>query len=560
MQNLLSEKLTYALGMMLLHFVWQGVCVAVFLAMVLVVFRKSSPQSRYNVSVVALLLFPLLTVATLFYHLNAYDFMVESGALQLGGGDAKGGSVSILDRIIALYVNYLPIIVAVWLFGMIVMLLRSLGNLIIIQRLKSYYLRSLSDELKEKITYITTQMSLKRKVKAFISEKAGTPMIIGHFKPVLLLPSTAVHKLSNDELDVVLQHELAHVKRNDYLVNILQISIEILFFFHPATWWISNIIRREREECCDMYAIREEKDKILLAKALTSIQEMQLETPSFAMSLLGNRNNLLKRIKNMFKNRPVIPSFKEGVIVALFFVVSIGLMSFVVKGTDAEEEKQQPELRTINGQMSNGDHLFAKVDDEGSIHKLYVEGKKVNKRKYIDYQALVDSMAQPVKPPKPPRPARPARPAKPARINDVNVMTNGTPEPPLSPEELEEIQVELEEELAELAEELKEMDVEELHMAKEVSEQMGGIFEEVFREVNEELKKEFGEDFDMNFNINIDEDGEKVKMSMGENGFHIDVDEGDEKVKLSFDENGMYINVVENGKNTVNMQIGVNGA
>ncbi len=98
-------------------------------------------------------------------------------------------------------------------------------------------------------------MGLKKSVSLLQSSWINSPLVIGAFKPLILLPASLVVGLPPDELDSILAHELAHVMRHDYLLNLLQIAVETLLFYHPAVWWISSRIRIERENCCDDIAI-----------------------------------------------------------------------------------------------------------------------------------------------------------------------------------------------------------------------------------------------------------------------------------------------------------------
>ena len=336
-------------------------------------------------------------------------------------------------------------------------------------------------------------------------------------------------------------------------------------------------MRKEREECCDVFAIRKEEDKITLAKALATLQEVQLEQPAMAMSILGNNKSLIKRIQNMFTNRPILPSFKEGVIVALFFVFSLSLMSFSAFANSSNENSKNTELITVNAQLESGEHVFAKVDEEGNIQKLFIEGKAIKPKKYTLYQYKIDSLRfQGIN----------ANPSHFMSDNEKKILKEKERQFQLMQIE----QAQMEEELKEKKEVLRaleeaekalikankehaeiERNVEVENVLREVQKEIkeanqnahnqnisnsidfSSIMEEVFSELGAELGK------NANFTIDIEEDGEKVKMYMGEDGFYIDVDEDGEKVKIRINENGMNINVKEDGKTTVDMNLDTNG-
>jgi beta-lactamase regulating signal transducer with metallopeptidase domain len=299
-------------------------------------------------------------------------------------------SRTLIDKLFSLYSTYIPVIVFLWFIGITALLLKNLGGLIIIQRLKNYYVEPVSESIKNMVEQIRENYFIKKSIYPLISSRALSPMVIGHCKPVVLIPRMLAGNLSPDEMKIVLQHELAHIKRNDFLINIFQLAVESLFFFHPATWWISHIARQEREECCDALAAQTGDEKIILAKALTSIQEYKLKSNPMAVAFLNNKSGLYNRIKSIFGNRPSSPSFREGVIVMFFVFVSILFMSFVVSKNSDGSGKEA--WKTIHSELPNGDYMFAKVDSAGAIRELFVNGEKVRKAKYAFYQAKADSL------------------------------------------------------------------------------------------------------------------------------------------------------------------------
>ena len=533
--NILPNYAIYALGVVLLHQIWQAFTIALLLGFVLVVLRKASPQSRYIASVTAISLLPIAAICTFIYQVGSLEYMAEFHTYQFSAEGAESNlKAGLLNKFIALYVTYLPLIVFVWIIGIVTLTLKSLGHLILLQRLKNYYLEELSDPIKKLIGSISNKLNIQKNIAAYISLKATVPMIIGHLNPVLLLPAHSVDKLSKEELNAVLHHELAHIKRHDYLINLLQTVVEILFFFHPATWWISSIIRKEREECCDLYAIENEKDKITLAKALTTINEYQPNSPSLAISFLGNNNSLIKRIKIMFTNRPVLPSFKEGIVVTLFFIASITLMSFMISDPHekrADKRKSNSSLTTVNGQLVDGKYLFAKVDDSGKVVKLFIEGKRISKGKFSKYQQDIDSLY-----------AMQSEQQHQAVKESWDVATHEDHT-------------------------INSTDTAAIYSS--LSNEFPGIMSQISRDIEKELE----EDFMLNINVdeieekvkvklsekgflmNIDDEKEHVKMLFDENGLKMDVDDQEGQFEMSIDENGFFLNVIEDGKNTVNINI-----
>ena len=327
--NFIVEKLTpevvYALGSMILHILWQGIIIAMVLGLFLILMRKSSAHSRYIISVISIFLFPVTALITFIKIFRSYSIQQEilatnpEAVAYLNNGDA------LLSGFINIYREYIPVVVMIWFIGITILMLRYMGLLVMIERLRNHLVSPVTDRIQQLVKTITQKFEIQKKIKTLFSSKITSPMVIGHFKPVLLLPHYTVKQLSDNELEVVLQHELAHIKRSDYLVNLLQYFIEILFFFHPAAWWVSSIVRKEREECCDYYAVKSEQDKITLANALTTIHEINLKTHTMALSLINRKYGLFNRINNLF-NKSKLATFKEGLAVAFFLFFTVSLM------------------------------------------------------------------------------------------------------------------------------------------------------------------------------------------------------------------------------------------
>lgn len=493
--QIFPEEAIFALGLMLLHMMWQGLVIAMALGIFLLIMRSSSAHARYNISLIALALFPITAILTFIKQINLINDHVENTgnktALSL-----TSTNTNILESFLNLYTAYLPLIVFLWFTGICILILKNLGGLIYIERLKNKFVQPVQKSLQDVIEAIKLKLGVKKQIRALISTKVTSPIVVGHFKPVILIPEVAIENLSQMEMEIILHHEMAHIKRNDYIVNIFQIVIEMLFFFHPATWWISGIIRKEREECCDNYAVSSENDKLILAKALISIQELNLNTPHMALSFMNKKNGLLNRIKNLFGSNPSLPSYKEGIVVTLFFFSCIVLMSFIFVGGNSEPPKRK--LNTITAELPDGKHLFAKVDSAGNIDRLFVEGKKIKDRKLKAYKPIIDSLI-----------------------------------------------------LAE--KDMKEKTKKDILDASHTLNTASNV-NKAKKDSDEKQPDE-----NLNFNLNINDSSSTVQIKADEKGFKLYVDDNKDKVEMDFNENGGYMRVMENGKTVVNMNLNEKG-
>jgi len=158
------------------------------------------------------------------------------------------------------------------------------------------------------------------------SAVAGVPAVIGWLRPVILVPAGALLHLSPEELEAVIAHELAHVRRRDYLVNLLQSAIEILMFYHPAVWWIGRRIRAEREHCCDDMAVAACGNRLVYARALAALEELRAGQTRFAMAATGGP--LLGRIRRLLgQNEPQRRFFPVWIALLALLVIALGVVS-----------------------------------------------------------------------------------------------------------------------------------------------------------------------------------------------------------------------------------------
>jgi beta-lactamase regulating signal transducer with metallopeptidase domain/type II secretory pathway component GspD/PulD (secretin) len=197
-------------------------------------------------------------------------------------------------RAVALLEPALPYIVAAWLLGVLTLSVWHLGGWAHLQRLKRRIVKEADAALIETLGALAAKLKVTRPVQLAESALVQIPAVVGWLRPVILLPAAAVTGLTTQQLEALLAHELAHIRRYDYLVNMLQTIVEILGFYHPAVWWISHKIRVERENCCDDLAVNVCGDKMRYARALAEMERIRSSQPEFALA--ANGGNLFTRI------------------------------------------------------------------------------------------------------------------------------------------------------------------------------------------------------------------------------------------------------------------------
>jgi beta-lactamase regulating signal transducer with metallopeptidase domain len=349
LQAIFSTELIEALGWTIVHSLWQGTVVALGLSILLLIMRKNSAQVRYFLSFIALIIVLVWSSVT-FVH--SYNYAHEKQEIKekiaanpdyvktlLTGNESekqaglkeKQETINIrLIKVRSYFLRHFNLICTFWLIGMLFLITRMVGGFIFTYRLRNYQLVPLADEWIHKIDEMAEKLGIKRAVRAFFSPLAKTPMTLGTLKPIILFPVSAFTGLPSKEIEAIIAHELAHVLRHDYLFNILQSIVEILFFYHPAVWIISSQIRNERENSCDNKAIETTGDKVAFVKALAAIQINNLREEKLAMAFSPNKNSVLQRIKRLQKQVAMKTNFIEGLIAAGVIVIGLTLASITM--------------------------------------------------------------------------------------------------------------------------------------------------------------------------------------------------------------------------------------
>ena len=235
----------------------------------------------------------------------------------------------------------LPVLVWYWLIGVTIMSFRPLLGVHIVHKLSRANHDCVGQSVSEMLERVRKDLRIEHVVRGFSSSLVAVPVVVGFFRPIILIPASAVTCLSPSELEMVIRHELAHVFRRDAVVNFTQTLIETIFFYHPAVWWLSHQIRIERENCCDDMAAKSLQEKVMLAKAL-----LQLEEARPASSILASNGGKLKaRIERLLlqpshqpqllKRRGRISTIAAIAFTMAFVCVSI-VSSMLANSTKAE--------------------------------------------------------------------------------------------------------------------------------------------------------------------------------------------------------------------------------
>lgn len=374
--TILTENLINALGWTLIHSLWQGAAAAIGFALLMIVMRKYRSQTRYYVGVMTVMLVLGMAVVTFvgIYNAGAAGVASQSpgAAAMITGTVEMEGSGSIPAFFKQYFNRHLPLLVTVWMLGILVLILRFAGGFIYNQRVKVHNTHPLSKNWQARLKNISHGLGIQKSVQLVESALVKIPMTIGHFKPVILFPLGLAVGLPQDQVEALLAHELAHISRRDYLVNIMQNLIDILFFYHPGVRWISSHVRAERENCCDDIAVSVSGEPLNFARALTNIQVTRhgLNTIEPAVAASGKRHGLLARVKRLVSPPAMGSRFAEGFIGAS--ILAVCLLTLVVSANAAS---------AVNRDMADGGKTTAVESKTADEEKIKAKEEAEKKRK-----------------------------------------------------------------------------------------------------------------------------------------------------------------------------------
>ena len=389
----ISESIVSALGWTLLHAIWQGFAVAVLAAAALFILRHRSSLLRYWVSVAALGLQLAASVFTFGWYYQPAVLTVATrlpvAALRqpvVQNALYKAVVLPWYQQVAWFLQSNLTNIVLFWGIGASVLLLRLLGNWVYVQQLKSEGIQLTEPRLQVVFKRLMNSLQINKTVHLLESARVTAPIVIGFFKPVVLLPVGLVTGLTNAQIEAVLAHELAHIKRHDYLINLLQSLVEIVYFFHPALWWVSARVRQERENCCDDCAVSVCGNKLALAQALSFVAQYQ-KMPALAMAINGGKMPLLHRIQRILGVSERAKMEKNNVsVIILALLMCIGVSVYAVQN----EKKNSLDKPKNAGRIMNSptDGTRIELGEKMQIEKIKWQKRDFSQAEVAEVERL----------------------------------------------------------------------------------------------------------------------------------------------------------------------------
>ena len=395
-QSLINEisVFTSAFSEAMLHSLWQGLLLVVVLSISLKMMERSSARNRYLAATSTMFVQLLLFAGTFTWlyqqelqalNTESADISMLYNMVQNGQSPAQetswfSPSMLVFNTMLGFVHQYHYAISLCWLVGAMLLSMRFASGLLYINKLKKE-LTPAPEKWQSRMREIAGKMGLKKKINFVVTNNIEVPTLIGWVKPIVLMPLSVLSQMPLSEVDSIIAHELAHVKRHDYLVNLMQSVIEILLFFNPAVWWMSSWINDERENSCDDLAISVIENHKVYIQALASLTGLvsaghAANVPHNALAATGKKGSVLFRIKRIMKQvnkshehanpkgNPYVASHYftrelTGKFLASFLILSAGF--FMVVSSGKAQENQELKEVTSSVHFSLNDTTKKKV-------------------------------------------------------------------------------------------------------------------------------------------------------------------------------------------------------
>ncbi|HEC44837.1 MAG TPA: hypothetical protein ENI20_18640 [Bacteroides sp.] len=330
----LTGPVSDAIGWTIFHSLWQGVLIGILAMVILRIQHRASAQFRYLVGVISLT--AVLMASILTFHLEYQPGTTVEGGFtllqsELAGTEGLSTGMAINSGRMGYFQEALsssfPWMTTIWLLGVFILSVRLAGGFFHVNRLRSRGVSPLSGQLADRFVSLVRNSGIRRKLSFMVSQGISVTMVIGVFKPVILIPAGIISLMPIEQLEAVVAHEIAHIRRYDFLINIFQSLIEALFFYHPVVWLLSSHIRQEREKCCDDYAMSVCGRLSIYARALAGLGEFQARTVIPAVALSGNKNRVLNRVERLINPKKMKNNANEKIIAGLLILGSAVIMT-----------------------------------------------------------------------------------------------------------------------------------------------------------------------------------------------------------------------------------------
>jgi bla regulator protein blaR1 len=346
--DLFSSSLIQAVGWTLFHSLWQSLlCIVIVIALMRYIPSRLS-NARYTLATGGLLTIFLMSVATFLYMMHMEVSMPQESDVSFNQTFHNPSQVTEFDSMSGLVTSItshiqsnITLIVASWIIGAMLSSLRVFSGWWYLKKLRNNAIE-LDNEWSVPLQKLAKDIGVNKWITLAESSLIHAPIVIGCIKPIILVPVGMCAGLSTKQLESIFLHELIHLRRGDYFVNMIQVLLEALFFFNPFVWIISGIMRREREHCCDDAVVKLHGNPLAYVHALATLEEVRLSNAGLALSLAENKNQLLNRIKRIMEKSVKSYSTRERIVPVALLIIGLVCASWLTIQSGRPEQGLRP--------------------------------------------------------------------------------------------------------------------------------------------------------------------------------------------------------------------------
>jgi bla regulator protein BlaR1 len=373
--NIIPEPFLYALGWMIIHAIWQIAGIGLLLWLGLRLFNQKNAAFKYRLGLAALVLIFFLAVLTFSYHFDNVPGIEKDAVLNtqwayLAGHEDLIGQTAFSQKASPFLISkrieqYIPTLVNFWIIGVFLFFFKTASGLAELRNLHRKNHKPVPERLYQLVQKLNAQLNITKPIKILSSCHIDLPVTYGYLKPVILIPTALMLQMNPKQLEAIITHELAHIKRQDYLVNLIQSCLEMFFFFHPVFWWINQEIKKQREIACDEIAVALGVNPKDLAHGLANVVNYaQKNAPELTLAAAKKATPTLDRIKKIMGVKPC-PSQPTTLTTITMIITLILGASLLVGASDRTTKSDEDFLLTKSSLASLDLHLpFHQYDEK----------------------------------------------------------------------------------------------------------------------------------------------------------------------------------------------------
>ena len=343
--------LTEAILFTFLHSLWLGIMIVGIARLGISFIKRTNANLRYNFLILCLLTFVVATSSVFYLQLQeavpfpdslqgeetvlpSADKLTQASFKDAPPISSTPTNSEFLGELTNWFSRHASIIMMIWFIGVCIK-----GFFFSIDLGRIYYTRrknisSVSAYWEDWIAQKSKALSIRRKVMLAQSKLTKAPITFGYFKPMILVPLGILSSFPPEQIESILYHELAHIKRRDFLTNIIQSILEIVFFFNPGLVWLSNLIRIEREHCCDDFAIQHINSKTDYVKALVSCAELNYNNTGLILNFVEDDHQLLNRVNRILAKKNSASYSFQNTLLSLGIICVLSSTFFMLETSD----------------------------------------------------------------------------------------------------------------------------------------------------------------------------------------------------------------------------------